>query len=397
MTMNVLVLARIACVVCFSFVIASCSLFIGEKGIFKNTGKDYLKTGSLEPIQVPEGMASKSLSPLYRVPDVVSQDEFGDNYNLVEYKIPLPNPINTDKSSSGVKIQKLNNERWIFVKAPTAQVWPRTQNFLSEYGIAVHSSNPNTGVIETDWVEFKDDTTLESRFLIELEKGIHAETTEVHVSQVERSSSSPGSTDPVFWPSQSMNKVREKWMIDELAQELAKNINNSSASLMGQTVGGETKAGLIKRNGEPMISLRLSPDRAWGSLIHSARLEGFVSWEASEEKGLIYVAYDKEQLKKKGFFRRLAFWSKSNKVPTEGPYDLNTLIQHLENDVEISRAFAHIPKAKAGDELPKGRGYLIKVTREADTAYISIRDHRGRLVPNAQLKDMLRILRKNLI
>ena len=70
--------------------------------------------------------------------------------------------------------------------------------------------------------------------------------------------------------------------MDNLANSLALGISNRSASLLGQTVGGDVKSGLTLYQGEPVLRLRLPLDRAKASLSRALESEGFVKWGQSE-------------------------------------------------------------------------------------------------------------------
>ena len=376
--------------------LSGCGFLFGDNGVFRNHSNDYLKTGSIKAIELPEGMTSTNLVPIYSIPNVDVVDEFGDAFSIVEYDIPMPDQLSTDKASAGVKLQKLDGERWIFIKASPAQVWPRTQNFLSEYGIRVAKSDPNTGVIESDWVTFRDDDSMRSRFKLTLAKGIHQETTEIHVRQLEVPTADIGSPVPA-WPNQSVNPTREDWLIDNLSQELAKNIDNSSASLLGLNVGGELKASFAKKNGEPVIRIHLSPNRTWATLLHTSRKEFFLNWESSEPKGIIYLGYDDELTKKRGFFRRLAFWNKPKTTPEKAIYPLDDILSHLDNNADVKSLFGDIQGVSYADPLDKSEGYLLVVKHEGEYSYVYIRDFQGNKLPVLEAKQKLRMLRKNLI
>ena len=376
--------------------LSGCGFLFGDNGVFRNHSNDYLKTGSIKEIELPEGMTSTNLAPIYSIPDVNVVDEFGDTFSIVEYDIPMPDQLNTDKASAGVKLQKIDGERWIFIKASPAQVWPRTQNFLSEYGIRVAKSDPYSGVIESDWVTFRDDDSMRSRFKLTLEKGIHQETTEIHVRQLEVLTTDIDLPVPV-WPNQSVNPAREDWLIDNLSQELAKNIDNSSASLLGLNVGGELKAGFAKKNGEPVIRIHLSSNRTWATLLHSSRQEAFRNWESSESKGVIYLDYNDELNKKRGFFQRLAFWNKPKVTPEKALYPLDDILAHLDDNSNVKALFGDVQGASYADALDKSEGYLLVVKHEGDYSYVYLRDVQGNKLPVLEAKQKLRMLRKNLI
>lgn len=376
--------------------LSGCGVLFGDNGVFRNHSNDYLKTGSIKEIELPEGMASVNLAPIYSIPDVDVVDEFGDAFSVVEYDIPMPDQLNTDKASAGVKLQKLDGERWIFIKASPAQVWPRTQNFLSEYGIRVAQSDPYSGVIESDWVTFRDDDSMRSRFKLTLEKGVHQETTEIHVRQLEVLTADISLPVPV-WPSQSVNPERENWLIDNLSQELAKNIDNSSASLLGLNVGGELKADFAKKSGEPVIRIHLSPNRTWATLLHASRQEAFRNWESSEPQGVIYLDYNDELTKKRGFFRRLAFWNQPKTTPEKALHSLDDVLSHLDGNSNVKDLFGDVPGASYADVLDKSMGYLLVVKHEGDYSYVYLRDVQGNKLPALEAKQKLRMLRKNLI
>lgn len=382
------------CIICIS--ITSCSLLTGKGRIFENHGNDYLKTGSIDKIVLPEGVQSTNLTPIYMIPDVAVSDEFGDSYTVLEYEIPPPKAISIDKNSAGVKLQRLNTERWIYIKAAPSQIWPRTQNFLSEYNLLVAKSDAVSGIIETDWITFRDDESTRSRYRIALEKGIHPETTEIHVLHIQRPSDEIDDA-PIVWPAVSNNKVREDWLVENLSQDLAKNVGNSSASLLGANVGGELKAGFDKKGIEPRIRITLHHDRVWATLSHSARMEGFHTWESSEELGVIYLDHNKDLVKKRGFWRKLAFWNRPKVIPEKAANSLDQVLMHLSPKVRSDPVFANMKGLGYGSALADAEGFLLIVTREDDTSYVVIRDSRGRLLSPDEAKYKLRILRKNLI
>ncbi len=379
-----------------SLFLSSCGFSDKKDGAFRDRGKDYLRTGPIEKIDMPEGIESTVLEQLYPIPEVNANDEFGDEYNLVDYEIPRPVPINSDEKSLGVKILTLGDERWVYLGASTSQVWPRTQSFLANSDIGVIASDANSGLIETDWLQYVDNKDVYVRFQIRLEKGVHEETTEVHVLEAEFPVGEP-LPSPMVWPEVSSDPAREEWLVRELANHLAQTIDNASASLLGQNVGGELKASFLRDRREPTMALRLSKNRAWATLTHAAKSEGFVTWEADKNKGIIFADYDPDIIKKKSFFRRLFTFDWGKDKPKPAPYKLAKVLEHLSGSENVRETFASISGADFKPALKNGRGYLIIMNKDGDQHTVVIRDHRGRKLPIVEAKERIRLLRKNLI
>ncbi len=366
-----------------------CASMYGERGVFRGKGKDYLKTGALKPIEVPAGMESRKLETLYVIPEADPRDEFGDQITLGEYEVPRPEPINTEKGEVGVKIQKLGERMWIFLNASTSQVWPRAQNYLSQYGFSVAYSDPVNGIIETGDVAFKDDNTKVSRFRFSVEKGVHPETTEIHILQAEFGSDEaiPSKID---WHSVSKSSERATALLNQLASVLVKNINNNSASLLGQNVGGLPKVEFLKGQAEPTMRIRLFDERAKASLSHALEKDSFVLWEEAVSHGLYYVGYAP---KEEGFFGRLM----GDELPDKAPHGMKALLASLSENKEVRSVFGQVPGVGYGDPLPDAMGLFVVISKQGNAMDVLVRDFRGERIAAPLSKQILREIRKNLI
>ncbi|WP_096087770.1 outer membrane protein assembly factor BamC [Agaribacterium haliotis] len=379
------------------FGLSACGMFKDKNSNLRNRSKDYLRTDVVKDMELPEGMQAPAVAPLYPIPEVHVTDEFGDRYERDDYQVPRPNTINTDELAFGIKIQKLGDERWLYLSASTSAVWPRTQNFLNSVDAKVVASNARTGVIETDWLQYKDEADKMMRFRITLEKGIHPDTTEIHVLQYEVAQ---GSAVPAAnqWPPTSSNPEREEWMLRELADHLAKTVDTASASLLGQNVGGEVKAYYLKNQSEPTLALRLSNERAWASLTHAANKGGFVLWGKEREQGVLYAGYYEDQEKERGWFKTVITLGIDNKLPEKSRYSIDEMLQHLSGANDVRSLFDAIPNTAYGDALKKANaGYLIVTRRVGDEIHVVLRDERGRKLAPDEAKQLLRLLRKNLV
>jgi len=380
----------------FSLALSGCGMFSKEKaGPFKNYSRDYLKSSTVTAISVPDDMAQPSFTPLYPVKDAAGKDEFGDPAVLAEYEVPRPQSINSVDESFSIKIQRLGEQSWLALNAPTGQVWPQLQNFLNASGVPTISSSAKTGLIETDWLKFTNDTENKVRYQLRLEKGLHPDSTEIHILQMMLPMEAETTLD-VEWPERSQSQEKEQWMLEKIANALVDSINNASASLLGQYVGGDLKAGFAKGAEEPTMQLRLSADRAWASLLGSAQKDGFVLWGRDATKGVIYVGFDPTATEEKGFWSKALSFGK-DKVPAEARYSVDELLQNLSGSDSTRQLFSEIKGAEFGTALSKiDEGFLV-VMKDLGTHFsVIVRDQRGRVIPRDEAKALMRLLRKNL-
>lgn len=376
----------------------ACSMFPDkDNSMFRDRDKDYLSAQPNAEMNIPEGVEAPQFEPLYPIPEIQALDEFGDPQSLENYEIPRPNTRSGDDESAAVTIQRLGEQRWIFLNASTSQVWPHVQSFLTEAQVDVWSSNAQAGLIETAWFQYNDDKSVMARFRISLEKGLHPDSTEIHITEYQQAmGGDPNAPQP--WPETSSDSAREEWMVDKMATHLAGSVSNASASLLGQNIGGEVKAQFVSGAPEPTLRLNLNRARAWAAMINASKLDGFVPWDRSLEKGVIYAGYNEDQYKKRGFFRKYFSFGFDGRLPESVKHGVTDLLGRLENSADVRAKFDAIEGVAYGEPLNKVRaGYLIVMEYNAKAADIVIRDHRGRRLPADEAKKLLRIMRKNLI
>jgi outer membrane protein assembly factor BamC len=372
------------------FIVSICSAaLLSGCGMFSDHSRDYQRAASIKPIVLPAGVQGQILEPLYPIPKIAEQE-----VNLADLgngTAPRPDPLSKNLEEAKVKIQKVGNDRWILAEAPSGQIWPLTQSFLAEFGFSLAKTQAAVGLIETNWLEFKDEVGQLHRFTIRIEQGVHADTTEVHVlEQQTTKSTAPGNP---AWPAESSNPTREAWLIDNLANSLALGITNRSASLLGQTVGGDIKSGLTLYQGEPVLRLRLPLDRAKASLSRALESEGFVKWGQSEN-GLVYLEGYADQESPPGWFARTILRRKAHApAKAEVPWDL--AIKHL--DPAAAPAFEGIPEAAFGEANKNAEGYWVRILPHGNEQLVLIRTVRGLPLAPLDAKARLSVLRRNLM
>lgn len=359
--------------------------------IFRDRSEDYQRADSIKPITLPEGVSSVPLEPLYPIPEVQEQNAAFYDIRTDGFVVPRPEQMSAEGEKSKIKIQKVGEQRWILAEASTSQVWPLTQSFLSRTGINVAQSVPATGLIQTDWVVFKADPDTRNQFRIRIEKGLRPETTEIHVLQHQVA----GSAGIDAWPTASTNPEREAWLLEELANTLAGDIDNKAASLLGQAVGGDVKAELFMDGSEPALRLRLQRPRAWATIAHSVTRDGFIPWDEASEKGVFYVQFLDESKKRNWFIRLFTFEPASR--TKDAPHTLAEVLTHLSPQEETRRLFADIEGTAFAEPLEQSFGYLVVLSQRDNDIVVKVRNARGERIDLADNKRMLTIIRRNLI
>jgi outer membrane protein assembly factor BamC len=262
---------------------------------------------------------------------------------------------------------------------------------LAEFGFSLAKTQPAAGLIETNWLEFKDEVGQLHRFSIRIEQGVHADTTEVHILEQQTvKSAAPGNP---AWPAESSSAQRESWLVDSLANSLALGIANRAASLLGQTVGGEIKSGLMLYQGEPVLRLRLPLERAKASLSRALGSEGFVKW-GQADSGLLYLEGYADQESPPGWFAR-TFLRRKPYAPAKADLPWDVAAKHL--DPAASAAFAGIPEVAFGEEHKKAEGYWVRILPQGNEQLVLIRTVRGLPLEPLEAKARLSVLRRNLM
>ncbi|WP_317930619.1 outer membrane protein assembly factor BamC [Halioxenophilus sp. WMMB6] len=377
--------------------LCSCSL-LGDGSKAKSNGDDYLRAEPIAPLKVsPEAQAR--LQEIYVVPDI---DDSGYDYDQ-EFEVPRPLALSSSVLEDKVKIQRLSGNQWIFITNSPSEVWPQVREFLGLANMDVARTDATKGVIETQWLAFKDSPESIDRFRINIENGVQPDSAEIHILNMRV----PRGTDLATvqsWPENSSEPAREAWLVDELSNTLAANLERSSSSLLAQTIGGDSKAYLDKSDsGEPVLRLRLSYVRAWASLLHATEEDGFFLWDKENTLGAMYVAYreppDAED--KPGWlrrsYRRIKIWfgaEDPTKTPTT-PYDIGTLLSHLPDSADSHEVFSKTQNS--GQALKDIPGYLLVVRGVDNEIEIRIRDGYAKRIDEKTAKRLLGILRNNLI
>lgn len=379
--------------------LSGCGMFFGEDGWFRNRTTDYQKADKIPPLVLDESLDKRALGDLYPVPRLVNATFEED----VTGEVPRPQAISSNLLEQTIKIQRLGDQSWILMNVAPGEIWPRIRSFLNVNGLDVARADIARGVIESDWVQFKTDLTTYDRYRIQIDQGVQPETSEIHIRHMSVPAGSPVSAD-LAWVETSTNPERERWLLDELAATLADDPTEGGTSLLAQAIGGSAKAGLTSVGGEPVLNLRLDRGRALGTLLHATRQEGFVPYENNAVAGVFYVYYRKVDPDGPGWLSRMRnsrFLTAIFGVPEDerlkqtSPYTLEQLLDNLPKDEALIKA--PYSNRKAETRLPNAPGYLVIVTGDEGDLQVRIRDPYGKRLDSRTARELLTLVRKNLI
>jgi outer membrane protein assembly factor BamC len=316
------------------------------------TAPDYKATGRSRPLEVPPDLTSASTNDAYAIPGSTSYSEFknGQQQDNGQPKI-LPNP-------DGMKIIKAGAQRWLVVNAPAEKIWPLIRDFWIDMGFAVKKENPETGVMETEWIKQEDlkaddkkgaldrfDAWLDSlasgtanrkKFRTRLDRGLQEGTTEIYMTHRSVDAAVPddgkekvqtpyGVVDTGY-KNEAKTKPEAKGdsKDDELDAELLRRlmVKLGVADKRAKEIiaaPASQKRAEIKKEADGSSSLEIQDpfDRAWRRVGLALDIIGFVIEDKDRSNGIYFVKYTDADIddapKKKGILDSLMFWGDDDK------------------------------------------------------------------------------------
>ncbi len=381
---------RYLSVVSLAALLSGCGVFFGDEGIFRNRQFDYLKADDIQPLTLPEHLSDERLGELYPIPPI-ARTGFEDEAES-SFEIPRPQPLASNIQSETVRIQRLGERSWIMLNVPPGDVWPRIRSFLNSANLTVDTVNIDRGLIETAWLRFADSPDMWDRFRIQIDQGVQPNTSEVHILHYGVSAGTSPDLD-WDWPDYSVDRERELWVLELLAESLAEQVTRGGTSLVAQAIGGDARSNVEVYRNEAALRLRLERSRAMATLSHALRQEGFHTFEADAALGLFYVHYERPADKEPGWFRRTFTRQKSGEPTT--PYRLAQLVDNLPEGELLEQP--PLSDRDAERNLPKAPGYLILVTEHEGDILARIRDPYGKRLRSVDARRLLSVVRRNLI
>jgi len=311
---------RIICSLVVYLTLSGCS-WLG----IEDRSSDYLNSQEVQLTVVPENLDSDRLGQIYPIPKL-AQKLVPDTSS----EIPRPQPISVNAFEQLVKIQKIENKRWILVNSSPSKLWPRIRNILNSSGLPTAAVDASAGIIETDWLSYKSDEANKHRFKFMISPGVQINSTEIAIIHQQKL------VDEVIedWSQSSDTDSKEQDMISFLAGELAATPDFASVSLLAQEIGGSSKVEIINPDAaDPFIQVNLDFERTWASINYSAARGGFTLVDRDRSQGQLLVAYRSElEEDSEGILSWFGFGADAD-VMVEASYRI--LVQDTGNTIEI--------------------------------------------------------------
>ncbi|MEZ0237501.1 MAG: outer membrane protein assembly factor BamC [Methylophilaceae bacterium] len=380
---------------------------------FIDTTSDYKSAGRGKPLEVPPDLTSASASDTYNVPGGTTYSQYSEGQGQQEEQTEKILP-----TSDSVKMERAGSQRWLVVQAPPEKVWPVVREFWNELGFAVRTENPQTGVMETEWVDPSDLTkdkegnyldkfqgwldklnALSSRqkFRTRIDRGTEEETTEVYLSH--RSVSDV--------PDDGKQRVRTIYGEVETGYR-NEDFEKKKGSKEGRAIAEDIDAELLRRlmvrmgveeqkshtimaaastekratfeqdkSGNTKLTVNDPFDRAWRRVGLALDRIGFVVEDRDRSRGVFFVRYSdisiddpQSEAKKKGLLDTLKFCGDDEEEKSKAPAP-----KKEEKGLTDKLKFWGEDKDKAERE----KQYRIQIGRGEETSAVTVTDQNGQV------------------
>ena len=276
----------------------------GPDGFFPDTKYDFLDEQVADEIILPDHLNQPNKENHFPVTNNVIIEE--------DIDVPKPRQIFASSGTSAVQLRRLGELMWVYIETLPSTSWPIAKNYWDTSIYSVISANPENGKIKVD---FDDESILEMR----IEHGIKEASTEIFLYVVNKNNNEILS-NPEF--------IRSE--LEKMVNYLAQSVNNfSGTSLAAQNLNENKKAKIFSENGQTVISLELSFDRAWSSVSKALDAANIIANDKNRSAGIFYVSYQQEE--RNGFFSFLGFGKERNSSTLSNESDFEVTITEKDN------------------------------------------------------------------
>ena len=303
--------------------ISSCSYISGPEGMFPTTEYDFLNENVESNISLPENLDPVNSENHYPVskPNEIKNDQ----------DVPKPRQIFASSGNSSVQLRRLGELMWIYIETLPSTSWPISKSYWDTSSFQILSSDANTGEIVIDYDQ-------SSILKMTIEHGIKEASTEIFLTQVSKDSNELVS---------NVELIQSE--LENVVNYFAESIDSfSGTSLAAQNLNEKKKAKIFTENGQTVIELDLSFNRAWSSVSKALSAANIISNDRDRSKGVLYVSYVKE--KEGGFLSFIGLGNNNDEIAftEEAQFEINIV---EENNKSYVKAISKNGKIDDAEQL----------------------------------------------
>jgi outer membrane protein assembly factor BamC len=276
-------------------------------------------------------------------------------------------------SVENARIERSGSQRWLVVKGAPEALWPRVRDFFLQNGMVLVVENPQSGIMETDWVENYANvgsgyqrllakylgtivsSGTQDKWRARMERGQEPGTTEIYLTfrgmkQVPKTGTT-GETQGFIWQPRPPEPELEAEMLRLLLVHLGADPAKAGQIASGVGGAGADRASLTRdAAGLPVLNVNEAFDRAWQRLGASLDRIGFTVEDRDRSTGIYYVRYLGEGIPKQkpGFFARM-FGGKDETRPQQ--YQIKLAATGAASQVTVLDAKGAPEKSKTGEQI----------------------------------------------
>ncbi len=290
----------------FGIVLGACSIpgsgyLVGDEGLFRDRGGDYLEAESIPRLEIPNNLDAFIIDDLLVIPDM------GDMEGQSFVDVPRPRPLqgNPDRA---VVIQRLEGLSWVVIDSRASQVWPRVRQYWIEQEIELAQENPNQGILETTWFSSEENEGYKEKIRVTVIPGFQDGSAELSIAHV----SAPKDFDvpeEFDWPEDPEDSEYAYQVLADISTYLADQIRlyqASTVSFLAGAIPDEGRASMRSEGEKNVLHLDADYVRSWaavGRALERANVE--IVFE-DMDAGIFDVAFSaSEEPVDRGMFSRL--------------------------------------------------------------------------------------------
>jgi outer membrane protein assembly factor BamC len=283
-------------------------------------------------------------------------------------------PINTlvvsPNAAADVRVERQGTQRWLVVKQPPEQLWPKLRSFWVERGFNLSVDDPQTGVMETDWAEnrAKLPQDLLRRTLGFLVESIYStgerdkfrtrvertpEGSEVFVSHRGLEEFMQGQArDLPGWRHRDTDPQLEAEMLSRIMARLAGVKEEAARTQVAAAPAAPAKARVLAGQSGAMLEFDESFDRAWRRVGLALDRSGFTAEDRDRAAGLYFVRYVDPKLAGKeepNFFAKL--FSSDNATATLQRYRISVKSSGAKTQVSVQNSQGAPEASETGNRI----------------------------------------------